>query len=145
MTDVSLFDEQTQALFRITSNGELVVSDYAYSDTYFVSLTTTSPTEIVPGVGNEQFVVTAFWIIATKTVSPTDAGTTIIYEAAPADLTTNLNTIANVDLVRNQQFPSPAPLRIRAGESRTIVVSTTDPTVNVTVVGYYVPVRPEDA
>ena len=145
MTDVSLFDEQTQALFRITSNGEIVVADYAYSDTYFVSLTTTNATELVPGIGDQQFVITAFWINALKTVSPTDAGTTIIYESAAADLSTNLRTIANVDLIRNQQFPSPAPLRIRTGASRTVAVTTTDPTVNVTIVGYYVPIRPEDA
>lgn len=145
MTDVSLFDEQTQALFRITSNGEIVVADYSYSDTYFAALVDTEPFEIVPSRGNEQFVTTAFWISALKTVSNTDAGTTVIYEAAPDDLSENLNTLANVDLIRNQQFPSPAPLRMRSGNSRSIVVSTTDPSVNVTVVGYYVPVRPEDA
>lgn len=145
MTDVSLFDEQTQSLARITSNGEIVVADYSYADTYFAALTDTSVIEIVPGIGGQRFVTTAFWINATKTVSPTDAGTTIVYEAEPHDLTTNLKTNINVDLIRNQIFPSPGPLRMLTTTARSLVVTTTDPTVNATIVGYYVPVRPENA
>lgn len=141
MPDFQIFDEKTQAVATVSSNGELIMGDYDHSTSYFAALTTTNPMLIVPGEPGFQFITMAFWAAATKSVSPSTAATIVIYEAHPSDLSVSLNTKASIDLTSGQIFSSPSRLRMSTCEGCVLVATTTDPTVNVTIVGYYEPTR----
>jgi len=140
MTDFSLFDEKHQSYASVSKSGELITRPYAYSDPYFASITATSVgTEVVPGKAQHYFVITSFWVVASKTVSPSTPADVVLYEAHPADLDTNLSTILQREMVRKDEFNSPSGLNLRVEEGRTIAATTTDPTIDITILGFYLP------
>lgn len=138
---VSLYDDASSAVGSVSGNGEVIVGDYAHSDSYFVALGSLDPVEVVPGVVGFDFIVMSFWITASKTVSPTAPASIIVYQAHSSDLTTNLGTKIAIDLTRGQFFPSPSRLRLAICSGCSLVATTDDFTVNVTIVGYYEPHR----
>jgi len=137
----SIVDSRKNIGLRLSELGEISTVDYEYSEPFAVSLDATdTPYEVVKGKTGFKFVTKGFWVIAEKTVSPSTAATVNIYEAHPADLTSNLKDIApNISLVQNQIFPSPAPLHMKTVGGSSIVATTDDATVNLTIVGYYAP------
>lgn len=124
---------------KITSRGEVVVAPVAYSVPYFTLVTNnTDSFEVLRGIGRKWFVITALLITSSKSFgSATNAETITIYEANPADLSINLNTITQIDMTNNQRMPVTG-LNLITGESTSLVAVATDNDVSVTVAGYYV-------
>lgn len=139
MTDVNLFDEKSQTSASITLNGELVVGPVAYSKAYFVSVDiAATPFEIVPAVSGKRFVMTSMLLATSKTFgTATTAETLTIYEATPSDLSTNLETTAQIDFLKNDRLVATA-LNIATSNAVSLVATATDTDVSVTIAGYYV-------
>jgi len=138
----SIFDDQTQSIATVSRNGELIVAPISYSTSYFVLVDVAATAfEIVPALSNHQFIVTDILIASSKTFgSATTAETITLYEASPADLDTNLKTITQIDMLKNDRMVA-IGLNLATTEAVSIVASATDNDVSVTVAGYYVGIR----
>lgn len=123
----------------VTENGELIVGSLAYSDPYYQLLAVADTgVEVVPAVTSRCFVITGVLIASTKNfASATVAETVTIYEANPADITTNTKTVFQIDLLRNDRLVA-FSLNLRVSSTKTLVAIATDAEVNVTLAGYYV-------
>jgi hypothetical protein len=122
----------------VTKRGELIVAPLKYSKPYGASLIATgTPFEVVPGVNNQKFVTTGFFVTALKTVSPTTEAAITIYEASPLDLTTSTKQIVEIALIRGASFVATgANIITEVGQA--IAATTDDATVNIALSGYYV-------
>ena len=139
MTDVTIFDDKNQAAAQVSVNGELIVGPLAYSTPYYVSVAAASTEyEVVPAKAGKKFIVTSMLLATDKNyASPTVAETLIIYEASPADLSTNLKTFTKVDFLRNDRLPI-SGLNIATSTAVSLVAIADSTAIDVTIAGYYV-------
>jgi len=138
----NLRDPDTSIAAKVSPDGELYVAKRAYSVPYYVNVdTATIPFEVVRGIANKRFILTAMLILLDKGFGSTvDAESIVIYEAHPSDLTTNLKTFTIVDLLRNDRFPVTG-LNLATSETVSLVAIADSASVDVTLAGYYVPVN----
>lgn len=139
MTDVTLFDEKSQAAALISVNGELIVGPLSYSVPYHQLVDAVdTPFEIVPAKSGMKFIVTSLLLATSKTFgTATTAETLTIYEASPADLSANLRTFAQIDFLKNDRLVATG-LNLSASTAVSLVASATDTIVSVTIAGYYI-------
>ena len=124
---------------KVTDQGELVTGALDYSEPYYVSVAAAAtPYLVVPGKACKKFIVTGLLLASDKNFgSATTAETLTIYEANPADTSTSLKTIVQVDLLKNDRI-TPTGLNIQITDARALVAIGTDSAVDVTIAGYYV-------
>jgi len=139
MTDITIFDNKNQAAALVSVNGELIVGPLSYSTSYHKTVDDTSvPFEIVPASSGKKFIIESMLIFTSKTFgSATTAETLIIYEASPADLSTNLKIVAEVDFLKNDRLVATG-LKLASSTAVSLVASATDTNVSVTIAGYYI-------
>lgn len=127
----------TKAL--VSDRGELIVAPLSFSVPYYVSVAAANtPYEVVQGKAEKCFVITALLLASDKTFgSATTAETLTIYEANPADLTTNEKTIIQIDLLKNDRI-TPTGLNLLVNQAKSLVAIGTDFAVDVTIAGYYI-------
>ena len=139
MTDVTIWDEKSQAAALISANGELVVGPLSYSSSYheIVDIAATA-FEIVPASSGKKFIIDSMLLATSKTFgTATTAETLTIYEASPADLSTNLKTVAQIDFLKNDRLVATG-LKLASSTAVSLVASATDTDVSVTIAGFYV-------
>ena len=139
MTDVTLYDDKSQTAAQISANGELVVAPISYSTAYYQSVDVAlTPFLLVPAQASKKFIINSILLASSKTFgTATTAETVTIYEASPADLDTNLKTIVQIDLLKNDRMIATA-LNIASSTAVSLVATATDTNVDVTLGGYYV-------
>jgi len=139
MTDVTIFDDKNQAAALVSVNGELIVGPLSYSTAYHETVdSTTISFEIVPAVSGKKFIIDSMLLATSKTFgTATTAETLTIYEASPADLSTNLKTIAEIDFLKNDRLIATG-LNLASSTAVSLVASATDTNVSVTIAGYYI-------
>jgi len=140
MTDISLFDEKNRTYAEVSSVGEQYVAPRFYSDPYYISVAAADTEyEIIPAKSGKKIVVTSFIFASNKNyASSTVAETLTIYEALPSDLTTNLKTFTQVDLLKNDRIIA-TNLNLATSDSISLVAIAGSNNVDVTIAGYYVP------
>ncbi len=139
MTDVTLWDEKSQTAVLISVNGELVVGPLSYSSAYHETVNIAATAfEIVPAVSGKNFIIDSMLLATSKTFgTATTAETLTIYEASPADLSTNLKTVAQIDFLKNDRLVATG-LKLASSTAVSLVASATDANVSVTIAGFYV-------
>lgn len=97
--------------------------------------------EIVKGKTDKRFVITGILAASSKTFgSATTAETVRLYESAVEDIDTNLETIFQVDLLKNDRIVATG-LNIITSVGRSLVgIAIDDEAVDITLAGYYIPV-----
>lgn len=145
MTDVALFDDKSQTAARVSVNGELVVGPLAYSESYHETIDIAGTAfELVPATSGKKFVISSMLLATSKTFgSATTAETLTIYEASPADPSTNLKTVAEIDFLKNDRLVATG-LNIASSTAVSLVASATDTNVSVTIAGYYISANGDD-
>lgn len=140
MTDISLYDEKNSTYAEVSAVGEQYVAPRFYSDPYYVSVAAAATAyAIVPAKSGKKFVVTSLLFASNKSYASTTAAETLtIYEASPADLTTNLKTFTQVDLLRNDRLIATS-LNLATSDAVSLVGIADSASVDVTIAGYYVP------
>jgi hypothetical protein len=123
----------------VTELGELVTAPLSNSTPYYVSVAIAStPYLVVPAIAGKCFLITGLLIASDKNFgTATTAETVVLYEANAADLSTNIKTITQVDLLKNDRLVATG-LNLVASNARALVASGTDSAVDVTVAGYYI-------
>ena len=139
MTDITLFDDKNQTSALISFNGELIVGPISYSTPYYVSVDSLNiAKEVVPAKSGNLFIITGLLIASSKTFgTATTAETVTIYESSPADLTTQLKIITQVDLLKNDRLAITG-LNLASSEAVSLTAIATDTNVDVTIAGYYI-------
>jgi len=139
MTDVAIFDEQSQVAALVSKNGELIVGPIAYSVSYYVAVDVAATSfQVVPAESGKIFIITGLLLASSKTFgSATTAETLTIYEASPADFDTQLKIITQIDLLKNDRL-AVTGLNLASSEAVSLVATATDTDVNVTIAGYYI-------
>jgi len=145
MTDVTIWDDKSQAAALVSVNGELIVGPISYSTAYYKLVdVTATPFEVVPAVSGKKFIIDSMLLTTSKTFgSATTAETLTIYEASPADLSASLKTVAEIDFLKNDRLVATG-LKMATSAAVSLVASATDTNVSVTIAGYYVTVNGED-
>ncbi|MCK5236081.1 MAG: hypothetical protein KAR06_03765 [Deltaproteobacteria bacterium] len=145
MTDVTIWDDKSQAAAQVSVNGELIVGAFAYDTPHYVSVDTAlTAFEIVPAKAGKRFIVKSMLLATNKDyASPTVAETLTIYEASPADLSTNLKTFTQVDFLRNDRLPI-SGLNIATSTAVSLVATADSSNIDVTIAGYYVAANGDD-
>lgn len=137
---VIIEDKATKRSAGVTSDGQLIVGPLSYSTSFNASMALAAiDYEVVKGLAAKRFVITDILIITLKSVSPSAPATIVLYEADVSDLSTNLNTIVEVDMVSQDRLVANGLNIVTDGNARSIVGTTTDGTVTITVAGYYIP------
>jgi len=145
MTDVTIWDDKSQAAASVSVNGELVVGPISYSTAYYKLVDVAAdPFEIVPALSGKKFIIDSMLLTTSKTFgSATTAETLTIYEASPADLSTNLKTVAEIDFLKNDRLVATG-LKLATSTAITLVATATDTNVSVTIAGYYITANGDD-
>ncbi len=140
MPNFQLVDEKHSVIASLTSLGELRVAPYNYSTAYYVSISTANtPFLVVPALTGRKFVITAILVSSSRTFGTSTAAETItVYEANAADLSTNLKTVTQVDLLRSDRMPVTGLNLVTTG-AYALVAQATDTSVDLTIAGYYIP------
>ena len=137
---VYIEDKGTRLPAKVTEYNQIVVGPLDYSTAYNTALVVDNqPYELVRGKVGSRFVITDLLIVTLKSVSPSTAATIVIYEAEVADISTNVGTIVELDMLARDKLAVTGLNIISQGKARSLVGTTTDGTVNVLVSGYYVP------
>ena len=139
MTDVTIFDDQSQSAAKVSINGELIIGPIDYSTSYYKSVNlANTPFEIVPATSNKKFIIDSMLLSTSKTFgSATTAETLTIYEANPAELSTVLKIVAQIDFLKNDRLVA-TNLKLASSKAVSLVASATDTNVDVAIAGYYV-------
>jgi len=139
MTDVTIWDDKNQSAALVSVNGELVVGPLSYSTSYHETVDVAAiPFEIVPASSGKSFIIDSMLLATSKTFgSATTAETLTIYEASPADLSTNLKTIVEIDFLKNDRMVATG-LNLASSTAVSLVAIATDTNVSVTLAGYYI-------
>ena len=129
---------KTEAI--VTSRGELVTGKASYSTPYYMKVAVANTTyQIVPGIAGKQFVITDMLLATDKTFATSTAGEPIhIYGAHPADLSTAIDTIVLMELLKNDRLVSNGLNLITDVACAIVAIATTSAAVDVTIAGYYV-------
>jgi len=122
---------------KVTSRGQLVVSPIEFSYAFAVEVNSTNAFNFVPPITGKRFVITDVIIEAGKTVSTTTAADVVLYEAASITATAVSKLILTFNMIRFG-VRTLNGLNLIVGEGKWLNITTTDPTVNATVMGYYI-------
>ena len=124
---------------KITHAGELVVvrGNYDETSTAVMSSTATAYNLALPR-DEEAFIITGFIINANKNVSATDGAVIELYEANSVTSTTQTKNLLTLNLLKNAS-ESVTGILIKATHGAYINAETDDATVNITLLGYYLP------
>ena len=125
---------------RVTSIGQLVVSNYAYDLTKFNELAEpdTAYNFYKPRAG-QQFVITGIRAKADRQVSTTVDAEVIIYEANSNDTITAMKILHEEAMVRGESVTL-LPSNILVSQGSFVNAKTTDDDIFMTIMGYYIPV-----
>ncbi len=136
---VSLYDDKTSSIAKVNTNGGLIVAPSYYSTAFYIQVdAAATPFEIIPAEVGLNFIITGLLLASSKTFgSATTAETLTLYEANAADLTTNLKTIAQIDMLKNDRLVATS-MDLATSKAVTIVASATDTAVDITISGYYI-------
>jgi hypothetical protein len=122
----------------VTTYGELRVSQYDYSTSYFQTFATAATAyNFVPPIQNQFFVITAIILQANKNVNATTGQVVDIYEATSATSTTIDKKLVEVEMIKNDRIILTG-LNIKMNEGKFLNGKTEDDDVLATVAGYYV-------
>jgi len=141
MTDVTIWDDKSQAAALVSANGELIVAPISYSTAYYKLIdVAVTPFEVVPASAGRKFIIDSMLLTTSKAFgTATTAETLTIYEASPSDLSTNLKTVAEIDFLKNDRLVATG-LKLAASTAISLVATATDTNVSVTIAGYYIAV-----
>lgn len=122
----------------VTNAGQLVTAPFGYNDVSFASMDGTGAFNLyLPRVGF-QFVITSIILIAGFSVANNADAIVIVYEATSPTETTVAKILFEAPMTRFQSVQVPnANLLVNKGVY--INAKTSDPTVGVNVLGYYIP------
>lgn len=124
----------------VTSRGQLVTAPYDYSVPYFQKLNTINTAfNFARPIAGKQFVLTGYIASAEKDVSNTDGATVILYEASSPISTVVESQILQLNLLKlaGREIVG---LNMLTNPGVWISAKTDDATVDITLLGYYVPV-----
>jgi len=124
----------------VTSVGQLVVSSFAYDDTVFKELSSddTAFNFYDPKAG-EQFVITGIRIKADRFVSNTVDADVIVYEAS-TDETITVDKILFQEALIRGEAATLIPINILVNEGKFINAKSSDSSIFITIMGYFIPV-----
>jgi hypothetical protein len=126
----------TRNKVRVTPRGQLVVAPIAFNTSIFNSMSTTAAYNFVEPVAGKQFIITGYLAASNKDVSATTGATVPIIEAGAIDTTTATKTLLILNLGKLDSGGITG-LNIITSAGKWINASTDDPTVNLTLLGYY--------
>lgn len=121
----------------VTPDGRLVVGQLSYDDTQFNSLTGTGAFNFYKPRTGFRFVIKGLNIRAAQSVSNSFDATVVIYEASELTGTVIDKTLWQEGMVR-AAHTGLSGLNILVNEGKWVNAKTTDPTVNMLIMGYYV-------
>ena len=122
----------------ITRSGELVTAPLHYSETQFreLNLTGTAFSFFQPKSG-QQFVITGFSFKANRSVSNTVDARVVLYEASSVDSIVEDLVLFEDAMVRGERTGY-TNTNIIVSQGKWINATTTDASVFITVLGYYI-------
>lgn len=122
---------------KVTSRGQLVTAPLEYDDVISreLDLTGTAFNFYGPQDG-KAFVVTGLFATANKSVSGTIPAAIVIYEAAAPDTVTESKNLFTILLIKLTDV-SILPLNLLVTGGVFLNAKTTDATVNVSIMGYF--------
>ena len=123
----------------VTKQGELITGKLSYSTPYYVQIIVADTAyEVVVGKAGKQFVITDILLSSDKDFGSSVAGADItVYGAHPSDIDTALNTVANIELLRNDRLVATG-LNLITDTACSIVAIATDTVADITIAGYYI-------
>lgn len=125
----------------VTKYGELIVSAYDYSTSYFQTFDVANTAySFVPPIQNQFFVITSVILQANKNVNATTGQIVDIYEATNASTTTIDKSLFEFEMIKNDRLVI-SGLRIKTTEGKFINGKTEDDDILATLSGYYVSVK----
>lgn len=122
---------------KVTKSGELVVAPLNYSTSIFKELSTTSPFNFFGPLPDKQFVITGFNLKAARSVSNTVDARVIIYEASEIDSAVEDEVLFEDAMIRGERTGY-TNTNILVNPGKWINASTSEASVFVTVLGYYI-------
>ena len=123
---------------KVSSRGQLAVAPLDFSTSYTGSATVNNvAVDIVPPIAGKCFVITDIFLDAGKGVSASTAATVDLYEATDPEEETIDKAILSFEMLKNtNRVITGLNLIVNAG--RWVNLKTTDNTVSISVLGYYV-------
>jgi len=124
---------------KVSSVGQLITSPFAYDESVFkeFDVAATAFNFFRPKSG-EQFVITGIRIKADRFVSNTTDAEVIIYEA-DSDLTITVDKILTQEALIRGEDATLIPINILVGTSKFVNAKTSDPSIFITILGYFIP------
>ena len=125
---------------KVSSIGQLITSPFAYDETVFDELdaTGTAFNFYGPKTG-QQFVITGIRMKADRNVSNTVDATVIVFEASSITDTTPDKILHEEALIRGESVTL-LPVNVLVNTGKFINATTTDASIFMTILGYYIPV-----
>lgn len=126
----------SESYAKVTRNGEILTRPfYDFNTTYRVVLSTTNMTNILEPVPGNDFIITSIILNAAKSV--VDSAVITVSESA-SSAGTSTRDILTLDVVKKTTVPLNS-LSLRVPDGKFINAITDDATVNITVLGYFMP------
>lgn len=123
----------------VTELGQLVTAPLAYNETEFKELAADdSAYNFYKPKSGQQFVITLIRAKANRQVSTTVDAEVVIYEASSEGSTTVDKVLHQEAMVRGESIP-PLPMNVRVAAGAYVNAKTSDASVYMTIMGYYVP------
>jgi len=140
MIRLSIADALTKIAAKVTSIGQLVVAPFAYDEAKFQELDAVNTAfSFFPPIAGQQFVITGLRIKASRSVSTTVDASIIIYEG-DSDATTTVDRTLYEDALVRGEFADFVPINILVNKAKFVNAKTSDATVFMNIVGYYIPI-----
>jgi len=121
---------------QVSNNGEMLVRPfYDFNTSYRVVLSTTNMTNVVePNTGN-NFIITSIILNADKNVT---SSAVVTLSESQSFAGTSTKDLITLDITKNTTVPLTA-LSLKIPEGKFINAITDDATVNITLLGYFMP------
>ena len=139
-TPVSITGSGNKVEALVSSRGELITGTLSYSIPYYIKVAVAATAyTVVPGIAGKQFVVTDVLLASDKNFASSTAGEVIhVYGAHPSDIDTALDTVVQMELLRNDRLVSNGLNIITNVACAIVAIAPIDTAVDVTIAGYYV-------
>ncbi len=121
----------------VSPSGEIAVGPVRYSQSKFNAMDGTGAFTFFGPLPGQQFVITGMRLKAAASVSPSTEATVIVYEATASDSTTVARTVHQEPMLKDNAVTL-LPLSLLVNEGVWLNGKTDDPTVNITIFGYYI-------
>lgn len=137
---VRLYDPANGKAVRVSDFGELITTPAGYDDIVSKDITAAgTASNFYAPVSSSQFVITAIRVKATQSVSNTVDCVVEVYEADSPTSTTVDRALFTEYVVRGEAATITG--RILVAGDKWVNVKVSDPTVIVSILGYYIGVR----